>query len=424
MRRRTRLFAVFPATLVVAALALTFIGSDPPPHHVILIGVDGFRWDYLDRYGEQAPNLRRLAEAGVRARRLIPAFPTRTFPNFYSMATGLRPERHGIVNNSMYDPVFDATFTIGDASAVTDGRWWGGEPIWVTAERQGVVAGTMFWVGSEAEIRGRRPSFWMRYDVRMPNEDRVDTVLAWLRRPRPPTLVLLYFSDLDRAGHDHGPDSPQVARALNAVDASVGRLLGGIEAMGLAERVDLVVAADHGMAAASRSAEWSIFLGDYTDLTQVRSGFGPSVGISPASNDPDTAAAQLARFEHDLLGAHPALHVLRRETLAPGAAGEAERRWPPVTVVADEGWTIRSGRRADYRPRDPMQVGGAHGYLPEAETMHGIFLAYGPSFRKGVVLDRLHVVDIYGIIAHVLTLEPAENEGATEVIGEVVGPKG
>ncbi|MGH7453098.1 MAG: ectonucleotide pyrophosphatase/phosphodiesterase, partial [bacterium] len=144
---------------------------------VILISLDGFRWDYLEKV--ELPNFQRLIKTGVRARAMIPAFPTKTFPNHYTIVTGLYPEHHGIVANTMYDPEFDAKFSMSNRDAVKDGRWWGGEPVWVTAEKQGQISATLFWPGSEADISGIRPAHWKVYDDDFPNAARVDTVLAW-----------------------------------------------------------------------------------------------------------------------------------------------------------------------------------------------------------------------------------------------------
>ena len=175
---------------------------------VILISFDGFRWDYVDM--APTPNLDRLVANGVRAGSLIPSFPTKTFPNHYTIATGLYPEHHGVVANNMYDPEFDARFGLGDRDAVGDARWYGGEPIWVTAEKQGQITATFFWPGSEAAIGGVRPTHWRLYDGSVPNSERVAQVLEWIRLPEDerPTFLSLYFSDVNDLGHEFGAESP------------------------------------------------------------------------------------------------------------------------------------------------------------------------------------------------------------------------
>ena len=171
---------------------------------VILISIDGFRADYLDKY--PAPTLGLLARQGVRAKWMTPTFPTLTFPNHYSIATGLYPDNNGIVGNNIYAPEFNKTFTMSKREEVQNGRWWLGEPIWVTAEKQGQRAAAYFFPGTEAEIAGKRLSYWKAYDEKIPNFERVDTALSWLDLPidKRPTMIILYFSDVDSAGHDGG----------------------------------------------------------------------------------------------------------------------------------------------------------------------------------------------------------------------------
>jgi predicted AlkP superfamily pyrophosphatase or phosphodiesterase len=253
---------------------------------VILISIDGFRWDYLEK--AELPNFQRLIKTGVRARAMIPAFPTKTFPNHYTIVTGLYPEHHGIVANTMYDPEFDAKFSMSNRDAVKDGRWWGGEPLWVTAEKQGQISATLFWPGSEAEILGVRPTHWRVYDDDFPNAGRVDTVLAWLDLPaaRRPTFLTLYFSDVDHAGHNNSLDSPEVKTAIQDVDALLGRLLAGLENRKIFARVNIIVVSDHGMAEAK--SDQVIYLDDYLDLSQVEIvDWSPVVALRPRPGDKD-----------------------------------------------------------------------------------------------------------------------------------------
>ena len=233
---------------------------------VVLVSLDGFRWDYLQR--PFAVNLRRLAQQGVHAQRMIPAFPSLTFPNHYSIVTGLYPEHHGIISNTMLDSTL-GTFRISDTSAVRNPAWWGGEPIWVTAENQGLHTGAFFWPGSEAGQRGVRPTRWLPFNDRFPNAARVDSVLAWLTLPNGQSLsmITLYYSDVDHAGHTYGPDTPQVDSAISRVDSMIGRLMDGIAARGIGNRVDLIVVSDHGMTATP--PERAIFLDDYLNLDDV-----------------------------------------------------------------------------------------------------------------------------------------------------------
>jgi len=212
---------LFPAILLVAQ-------SNSPANlkpTVILISIDGFRFDYPEK--AETPNLHSVIASGVRADGLIPQFPTLTFPNHYAIVTGLLPAHNGIVANTMYDPALHALFKMTDHAQVTDSRWWGGEPIWVTAEKQGQKAATMFWPGSEAEIEGIHPTYWLPYDKEKSNAERVKQVLDWLDLPasQRPTLLTLYFDEVDHAGHDHGPNSTEVNNAIRDVDTAIGLLM-------------------------------------------------------------------------------------------------------------------------------------------------------------------------------------------------------
>src|ERR1700690_4457389 len=215
--------------------------------YVILVSLDGFRYDYAKRY--HADHLLALAAEGASAPEgMLPAYPSITFPNHYTIVTGLYPEHHGIVANTFYDPTRKEAYTYHDAKSVGDGTWYGGTPLWVLSEQQGMRSASFFWVGSEAEIQGIRPTYYLKFDHGFPNGKRVDQVLAWLRLPpeRRPHFITLYFSDADEAGHEYGPDSSQVADAVKELDGEIGKLVAGIKESKLP--VDLIVVADHGMA--------------------------------------------------------------------------------------------------------------------------------------------------------------------------------
>jgi len=216
--------------------------------YVVMVSLDGFRHDYLDLF--PTPNLRRLADRGVRARGLIPVFPVNTFPNHYSIATGMYPDAHGLVSNSFYDPARGESYSLSDRTTVEDGSWYGGEPIWVTAETQGMVAASFYWVGSEAPVQGIQPTHWRRFDADVPYETRVDQVLEWLSEPEEhrPHMVTLYFEGVDAVGHNFPPESPELADAVVLVDRMIGRLMEGIEALPFGDLVYLIVVSDHGMA--------------------------------------------------------------------------------------------------------------------------------------------------------------------------------
>ncbi|HEY6225009.1 MAG TPA: ectonucleotide pyrophosphatase/phosphodiesterase [Gemmatimonadales bacterium] len=372
---------------------------------VVLVSIDGFRFDYFDRY--PAPNLHRLAARGVRAP-LVPVFPSKTFPNHYSIVTGLYPEHHGVVENTMYDPSFDGLFQISDSAAVADARWWGGEPLWVTVQRQGQIAASCFWPGSEAAIGGVRPRYWLHYDARVPDSARVRQVLDWLSLPAAarPTFVTLYFSEVDHAGHDSGPDSPAVARAVLQVDAAIGRLQDGLASRGLAGRVNLIVVADHGMSAISPDSV--VALDDYLPpgaLLRVTGG-NPDQGLWPRPGLEDSVVRALA-------GKNPHLSVWRRESIPERLHYRSSPRIPPVLALAAPGWSL-ARRRSDVASSPGLFSGGAHGYDDTATAMRALFVAAGPAFRQGVVAAPFRNIHVYDLVAAILGLAAAPNDGSPD----------
>lgn len=408
----TALFLVLAAGPLAPPVSAQEMEDEPL---VIMIGLDGFRWDYLDTYPGAAPTIERLAAEGVRSRGLVPVFPSLTFPNFYSIATGLRPERHGIVNNRLYDPEREEWFMLGDSADMVDPAWWQGEPIWATAERQGLTAGTMFWVGSEAPTDGRHATYWKLYEHNMPIPARVDTVLSWLDRPESPQLLTLYFSNVDGAGHRHGPLAGEVEEAIARVDGGIARLLDGLEERGLADKAHILVVADHGMQQVPRPDARVLYLEDYVDPDGLRTVRGALGGIYARSSDPDSARTRIAEVEQALNDAHPAFQVVPRSEMPARYHVGDNPRWPDLFVLMEPGWYLRTERRGDDGHGSSVDVFGTHGYVPETRSMHGLFVARGPDMREGELVDAFDNVDIYGIVARLLGIEPAPTDGSTEI---------
>ncbi|HYF38732.1 MAG TPA: ectonucleotide pyrophosphatase/phosphodiesterase [Gemmatimonadales bacterium] len=380
-----------------------------PDHAVILVGLDGFHPSYLDRAPSQ--HLRRLAQGGVRAKWMIPVFPTLTFPNFYSMVTGLYPEHHGIVSNTMKDPVL-GRFALRDTAAVRDPRWWGGEPIWATVVKQGKRAATYFWPGSEAPIGGVWPSYYQLFDSRIPNADRVRQVLAWLSLPADsaPSLITLYLGDVDDAGHEFGPKSSETDSAIGRVDRAVGQLLRGLEQRGLEQRVNIVVVSDHGMA--EMKADQVIYLDDYVDSAAVDIiDLGPVISLSPRAGEDGEVFRKLQK-------AHPRLRVYRKAEIPARYHYRAHIRIPAIVGVADEGWTVTTRARA-FRSGSRLPR-GHHGYPPDVPSMRAVFLARGPAFAKGTVVEPFENIQVYSLLAHILGLQPAPNNGSLNSIKSVL----
>jgi predicted AlkP superfamily pyrophosphatase or phosphodiesterase len=394
--------------LLVALCICAYPGraQQPAAPIVILISFDGWRWDYMAR--TQVPNLQELASRGVRAQALIPVFPTNTFPNHYTIVTGLYPEHHGIVSNAIADPAYPRRFTMS-APTAKESRWWGGEPVWVTAMRQQQRTAAMFWPGSEVAIGGVRPTYWRRFDDGVSNAARVAQVLQWLALPdaKRPSFVTLYFSDVDDAGHRHGPDSPRVLEAVRRLDSALGQLVSGIRTLGLLDRTALVVVSDHGMSQVTKNR--AIFLEDYLNLSTVDViEWTPNLGLRPRSGT-------VEHVYRALKDKHPALAVYTREEMPEHLHYRASNRIPPIVALADDGWTITTRARHLLASAAGLSSGGAHGYDPAHTSMHGLFVAAGPRVRKDAVVPAFESVHIYNFLCELLGVMPATNDGDARI---------
>ncbi|HMQ64386.1 MAG TPA: ectonucleotide pyrophosphatase/phosphodiesterase, partial [Flavilitoribacter sp.] len=405
IRKLTFILSLLAAAIQLPAQPAAIRDLQPT---VILISMDGFRYDYLDKYHPE--NILSLAKKGVRADWMTPSYPSLTFPNHYTIATGLYPSHHGIVANNMYDPEFGASFSLSKREEVQNGRWWGGEPIWVTAEKQGQIAGCFFFPGTEAEIQGVRPTFWKVYDGNIAFEDRVDQILAWLDLPQAqrPTFYTLYFEEPDHSGHTFGPDAPETARAVARVDEMIGRLTAGLKERGIFKQVNLILVSDHGMAPVK--PENNVFLDDAfpLDLAAQISWGSSIVTIFPKLGEADHiwASAQ----------AHPLQHarIYRQEDLPEHFHYTGHRRIPPFIAVAEPGWRLTS--KPFYEDQKARQQGpmpamtGVHGYDNEYPDMRAAFVAHGPAFRKHYKAPAFSNVEVYNLMTHILGLTPAPND--------------
>jgi predicted AlkP superfamily pyrophosphatase or phosphodiesterase len=379
-------------------------GVNRPEHrgkpHIVLVSLDGFRADYLDRY--DAPNLRRIMRQGVRAEALLPVFPSKTFPSHYSIVTGMYSEHHGLVSNQFYDPKRNETYSLGNRTTVEDGAWYRGEPIWVAAEKQGMVAATFFWPGSEAAINAVRPTYWKRYDGSVPNEDRVDAVLDWLRLPheKRPHFAALYFSDVDSAAHRFGPFAAEVETSVRSVDRMIGRLLDGFESLEIRNRIYLIVVSDHGMALTTPAHYLAI--DSLIDTSDVRlSDSGPTANLHVSG--PESRAREVRdRINRTLKNGRA---YLRAEV--PRALHYSEDpRIGDVVIIMDSPYQIGPEAR-----RPQAMVSGAHGWDPAVSSaMHGIFLALGPDLKSGATIAPFQNIEVYSLLAELLDLKAAPSD--------------
>ena len=402
MNRRAVLLLLL-CLVLEAGRGQILLGQDSRPP-LILISFDGFRWDYRTKYSPS--NMNRLAAKGVSAD-LIPSYPSKTFPNHYTIVTGLYPGHHGIVANTVKDPPTGRRLSMSNSIENGDAMWWGGEPIWVTAQLNGLLTASMFWVGSEARIEGHRPNFWAPFNNSLSGNARVDRVLAWLDLPadKRPTLLTLYINDVDGAGHSSGPGSDAVRTAVRRADGYLGRLLRGLERRHLTDKVNIVLVSDHGMAETSTNRV--VVIDDYISADDAEIiDINPTLGLFPKAGREDAVYKAL-------VNAHPRLKIYRKAETPEHWHFRDHPRIPPIVGVVEEGWQLLPRATLSQRiSRGQTGPRGEHGYDPrDAISMRGIFVASGPSFKSGVVLPAFENIHIYDALAEVLGVTPARNDG-------------
>jgi alkaline phosphatase D len=380
------------------------LSADPKDHCVVVLSMDGFRWDYPAIY--HTPNLHRLAKAGCRAESLKPAYPTKTFPNHYAIATGLYPDHNGIVQNSFYDPKLDRVFRMGDRKAVQDSIFWEGEAIWETAEKQGVKVASYFWVGTESNER-YRPEMRKYYEDSFPIRQQIDTVFKWLMLPsdQRPGLVMFYFDQPDKTSHDFGPVSQEVEEVVERLDQLVGALTKGLKKIEKLNKmeIDLIILSDHGMGYIPEGQQ--VFLEDIIDLKRIKryNGGSPVISLEPDPAYLDEVYGKLKSAPH--------LKVWKRDELPARYHYGSHQRIPQLIVEADSLYGLETRRKENFH------YGlGTHGYDPANRDMHGIFYAAGPSFKKGFVQPAFENVNIYELLAKLLKIKPAKTDGSLNLV--------
>ena len=396
------------------ALPLTHVDNGPntawaeSQHYVVLVSLDGFRWDYARR--DNATHLLALGRRGVWAPQgMLPSYPSLTFPNHFTIVTGLYPEHHGLVANNFLDPAREARFSYTDSQAVTDGSWYSGVPLWSLAESQGMRTASLFWVGSEAKIAGFRPSWYAHYDAKNEptpesQQARIDDAVALLRLPAAarPHFIAIYFSEPDHEGHEFGPDAPQTRAAALKMDAIVGRLETALKATRLP--IDLVVVSDHGMI---KSQGGWIDLDQFADLT----GFSTVGSLLYAKTEADRA-----RVYDQLKHATSQFVVYRLKNVPPGLNFNQNPREGDPVVVATGPFAIRAHAPPAGQADRPPTI-GMHGFdpriMPEMKTS---FFAAGPDLVPGKTVAPFENVNLYPWLAHLLGLHPPKSDGSLNIL--------
>ncbi len=362
---------------------------------LILVSIDGLRWDFPDL--ANTPTLNKIAANGIRAERMIPVFPTLTFPNHYSIATGLFPANHRLIGNEFPSQDRSRYYSLRNHETVQDASWYGGLPVWVAAENEGMVTAAYYFVGTEAPIDGVPMTYWHQFDATVPGMTRIEKALEWLAMPEDtrPHLITLYFEDVDTATHRYAPGSSQSLAAIERVDGYISSLLDGIDQLSIADEVYVVIVSDHGQAA-RKVDEAPFIIDNVTDLDGlIVVDHGAAAFIYLPEEDPDLAMV----VRNAINESWPHGKAMLRKDLPASWQATEQAGFADIVVQADPGYLVFSTalRAKGVSPGD-------HGWAREFEDMHGMFIATGPRLPKGEVIPAIEAVDVFPLLMEILEL--------------------
>ena len=381
--------------------------------YVILVSLDGFRWDYVEKY--HPPNLSSFIKNGVKAESLIPSFPTSTFPNHYTIATGLYPDKHGIIGNSFYSYNKNVTYDYKNGEMVEDGTFYEGSPIWVEANKANIVTASYFFVGSEADIQGIRPTYYYKFDNSVKNEVRVAQAVKWLRLPakKRPHLITLYFSDMDNAGHKFGPNNDEeIKQALFNLDQNLGNLFKEVLATELP--VNIIIVSDHGMVNQSTNKIIPIDSIANDDLFSTIEN-GTIVNIHPKKDVQIDTVLQYLRQKEDNFKTYKTENTPGFEYIP------KNKDWGAIQLIPDYGYFFWNQKQKDLYVKNGITTIGMHGFDSKYKEMHGIFYANGPAFKDGYETTSIKNIHIYPLMCKILGLEiPKQIDGDINQIESVL----
>ncbi len=404
-----RYWALVIIIFIIALVHETSTAQVTKGQTTVVLSLDGFRWDYPAK--TSTPTLNKMASEGVKAISLIPSFPSKTFPNHYSIATGLVPDHHGLVNNSFYDRFTDRSYSMANNEARFDPLFYGGEPIWITAQHQGLHTASYYWVGSEVAIEGLHPDYWKIYDERVPFVNRIDTIIKWLSLPLDvrPRLVMAYYHEPDGAGHEYGPDDPRTFKMVHTIDSLTGILYARIRQLPDGDNINFIVLSDHGMGAIS--SERNTVLREFIPATwPVRiEGGNPNFNIYAEGAWIDSAYSALKKAQ--------GIEVWKPGEVPAYLNYGTNPRVGDIIVVADSSWAVSLNQpKKDF-------TGGTHGYDTRNTDIHAIFYATGPAFKLNFVQPSFSNVNIYPLLAYLLGITPVKTDGDLQEVINMLKPK-
>ncbi len=389
------------AYLLLFTIFLSSCGSNnneqPTKPYLIILSLDGFRWDYPEK--ANTPTFDSLARVGVRAESLKPSFPTKTFPNHYTIATGLYPDNHGIVLNRFHAPDLGKNYSISKRETIIDGDFYGGTPMWNVAEMQGMKSATLFWVGASADVNGRHASHWSLYNEELPMDSRIDSLVNWLSLPEKekPHLIMWYYHEPDAVGHHYGPNSPEVVAEVEKLDAFVGDFFTEMRKLPIFNQLNFIITSDHGMA--ELSPEKVIFLDEFIDTNKLEfwDGSSPVLNLK-------TKPGELEEVYNKIYAKHDHLLVWKHGEVPEELNYGNNIRTHDLTITSDSGWSIYWS----WKQRKSL---GTHGFLNSCKDMHAIFYAAGPAFKQEHIQPTFNNVDIYPLAGKILDLEMPDSDG-------------
>jgi predicted AlkP superfamily pyrophosphatase or phosphodiesterase len=377
--------------------------------YVILISADGFRYDYAEKY--QATHLLALANEGVKASSMIPSFPSVTFPNHYTIVTGLYPSHHGLVNNLYFDRDRKDFYSMGNKAKVADASWYNGTPLWVLAEQQHMLSASFYWVASEAPIKDTRPTYYYIYNEKIGIQKRIATVVDWLKLPAEtrPHFITFYLPEVDHAGHAYGPDAPETKHEVHFVDDAMGELTKAVKTTGL--NVNFIFVSDHGMT--NIDTEHPIKIPMAVDTAQFTiSGDGTIVELY--AKDKQYIGETYQKLKKEAVDYQVYLKEDMPDYLHYGKNDDWHNHIGDILLIPN--WPkVFSLYNHKLNP-------GTHGFDPyKVKDMHATFYAWGPAFKEHVKIPAFENVDIYPLVTTILGLSSTEKiDGTNKLAGEVL----
>lgn len=364
--------------------------------YVIMISTDGFRYDYAKKYN--AENLLKFSNQGVQAKAMIPSYPSITFPNHWTLITGLYPSHHGLVDNYFYDYTRKEAYAMSNRQNAEDGSWYGGVPLWALAEKQNMISASLQWVGSASDAGGVRPTYYYPYHEKFSPSEKVDKVVDWLKLPeeKRPHFISLYFPEVDGAGHHFGPEAKETEKAVHLVDRAIGNLVQKVNDLGL-KNVNFIFVSDHGMIQVDGRSPLEI---PEILLDKKRFDFYNSQTLLRVYvKNPDEVKAVFKELKTNKTDDYKVyldkklpeyLHFATRDDRY-GRIGQILLIPKAPKIFLEKGKTTSVGK---------------HGYDPKiVPEMKATFFAWGPEFENNLVIDEFENINVYPLVAEILGLK-------------------